>query len=194
MWLKLFVCILFSLYQKPRAAQSGSVDLLLVGGSNSHVIFTALSYNTCPDCWACIIYFPGCQFLKITSSHILPCPQIHTHLSPGIFFPSISSVRLCFMISSFRPPTGKEDPATMCILDSNWYSVVAKITDWHQSRGWNLFWWCVQPLAAEMHCKLSGTCNLQLTAISSLLISTTCQILCCNNFFAKQTKNEQGIL
>ena len=35
----------------------------------------------------------------------------------------------------------------LCKLDSNWYSVVAKITDWHQSRGWNLFWWCVQPLA-----------------------------------------------
>ena len=97
----------FALYQKPRAAQSGSVDLLLVGGSNSHVIFTALSYNTCPDCWACIIYFPGCQFLKITSSHILPCPQIHTHLSPGIFFLSISSVRFCGTISSFHPLTGK---------------------------------------------------------------------------------------
>ena len=60
-----------------------------------------------PDCWACIIYFPGCQFLKITSSHILPCPQIHTHLSPGIFFPSILSMRFCGTISSFHPLTGK---------------------------------------------------------------------------------------
>ena len=59
----------FALYQKPRAAQSGSVDLLLVGGSNSHVIFTALSYNTCP--WLLSLHYL-LPWLPVSQDYQLP--------------------------------------------------------------------------------------------------------------------------